>query len=208
MQEFRIPARCDICRQFGSYLQTNHVGIFADDFIIWTTYEKLKSSWNFVIQHSGVSACLVYNLYSNHIKQWQIIGNVLFLNKFRLNILTLDNISSLLKYKHFSAEGRKAHWCLITGFLLLSKPNGAKNPPNAVDENAKPIDADETLISITNAATYKSSPKYESITKEIFQRSLDGLESKTILVLGRQSKSLVLGESFRIYFTIVLIKYL
>ena len=44
--ESGIPARCDICRQFGPYLQTDHVYcIFVDNFIIKPKlHEEMESS--------------------------------------------------------------------------------------------------------------------------------------------------------------------
>ena len=36
--EYGIPSRCDICRQFWSYLQTNHV--YLQTFFNMTNYEK------------------------------------------------------------------------------------------------------------------------------------------------------------------------
>ena len=74
MLESGIPARCDFCRQFVSYLQTTP-GIFADNFIILTKlYAKMKVSEKiFIFQHSGVSSCLdrTYSIFFS--SQWLIV---------------------------------------------------------------------------------------------------------------------------------------
>jgi len=62
------------------------------------------------------------------------------------------------------AEGRKAHWGLITGFLLINPENSEKL------SEAKP-----NIILMNN--------------KEALQR----IDDKKVLLIGRQSKSLVLG---------------
>lgn len=62
------------------------------------------------------------------------------------------------------AEGRKAHWGLVTGFLVLS--------------NEEPSGAD---------------PHFRSVTLDNCESVLASFATKKLLLLGRQSKSLVLG---------------
>ena len=63
------------------------------------------------------------------------------------------------------AEGRKAHWGLVTGFLVLS--------------NEEPSGAD---------------PHFRSVTLDNCESVLASFATKKLLLLGRQSKSLVLGK--------------
>ena len=64
MMEPRIPAICDICRQFWLYLQTNHTYLQTNHTYLYTILpayqnymKKMDSSGNSIIQYSpGVSA--------------------------------------------------------------------------------------------------------------------------------------------------------
>jgi len=66
------------------------------------------------------------------------------------------------------AEGRKAHWALLTGFVLVSNED---SPENLVSNEESP----EHLVQVSS------------------HHKLTGIENKKLLLFGRQSKSLVLG---------------
>ena len=74
---------------------------------------------------------------------------------------------------YFSAEGRKAHWGLLTGFLVLS---------NQLPETHE---------------------HFDPITQGNWERILETFDSSKMLVLGRQSKSLVLGDSLSYFVNLI-----
>ena len=58
--EMRHLQKISVIFKDKSSIFADNSSIFADNFLIWSKlYEKMKSSWNSTIQHSGVSACLL-----------------------------------------------------------------------------------------------------------------------------------------------------
>jgi len=95
----------------------------------------------------------------------------------------------------FSARGNKAHWCLITGFLLLSdSPQGLNS-----NQNGSTLDFNSNQDQSSSLNNHLDSLKSQNSAQIKFIDSNEDLYSppsyKKLLLIARQSKSLVLGNS-------------
>jgi len=96
------------------------------------------------------------------------------------------------------AEGRKAHWALLTGFVLVSNEespdylvSNEESPENFVSNEDFP----ENLVSNEDFADYLVSDEEspDNLVQVSSHHKITGIENKKLLLFGRQSKSLVLG---------------
>ena len=94
----------------------------------------------------------------------------------------------------FSARGKKAHWCLITGFLLLSDLPQDLNS-NQTDST---LDLNSNQDQSSSLNDHSNSFKSQNSAQIKFIDSNEALFSppsyKKLLLIARQSKSLVLGK--------------